>query len=184
MIRTAERETRADIYAVYDYRDPLIKKVIWELKYHAHEYIGELLGQLLYEAYMEEVASMRTMTRGQPILVIPVPASRTRKKMRGYNQAESIARSFCKVARTSELSLQTKLIAKKIDTKPQAKIANRVTRIKNIHNAFTLLHTEAIRGRTIIVIDDVTTTGATIGEIITLLKNAGAKRVIGLAVAH
>jgi len=52
-IQMAERETDKNILAVFDYRDPIIKKYIWELKYHHKKYIGEKLGQLLYEFLIE-----------------------------------------------------------------------------------------------------------------------------------
>lgn len=183
-IRSAERETSSGIMAAYDYRDPLIKKAIWNLKYYKRRHLGKKLGEMLYEEFLEEVSDIRTLAKGQSIYIVPVPLSRTRRKMRGYNQAEVIARGFCEYGEKGVFKLQSDIILKKVDTLPQARITNRVTRLRNIHNAFKITNPDLIRGKIIIIIDDVTTTGGTITEIIKLLKSSGAKKVIGFAVAH
>jgi ComF family protein len=183
-IRKAERETESSIYAVYDYRDPLIKRAIWDLKYHNRINLGRKLGQLLYGAFIEEVSDMRIYSSGQPLLVIPVPLSPTRRKKRGYNQAEIIAKEFALCGGKEVLELQNNIVKKRIDTKPQAKITNRNERLRNIKDVFEIKNPSFVKGRTIIIIDDVTTTGGTIKEIIKLLKNSGAKKVVGFAIAH
>ncbi len=183
-IRRAERETSRDIFACFDYRDPTIKRAIWNLKYYHKKHLGEILGHLLYQALLEEIASMKIYAGERPLLVIPVPLSRTRRKMRGYNQAQYITYGFCKDADKKSLELSTTIIVKKVDTVPQARITNRTTRLKNIHGAFEIKNPSIVKGRTIIIIDDVTTTGGTITEIMQLLKKSGAKKVVGFAVAH
>jgi len=183
-IRRAERETNKDIVAIYDYRDPIIKRAIWNLKYYKQKYIGKILGQILYEAFIEDIADIKVLSGGLPIIVIPVPLSKTKKKTRGYNQAEIIANSFVNCAKNTDLELNTDTINKNIDTTPQARITNRNKRLRNVHGAFKILRPDLVIGRTFIIIDDVTTTGGTITEIIKILKLSKAKKVIGLAIAH
>lgn len=183
-LRRAERETSRNIIAAYDYRDPVIKKAIWSLKYHTRRHIGDTLGQLLYESTLEDLADMRSLSHGQPLVIIPIPLSSARKKVRGYNQAEIIARSFCECAEQGACILDTRSIIKKKDTQPQAKITNRTTRLKNIHGAFSIVAPEKLIHKTVIVIDDVTTTGGTITEVLKLLKEIGVKKAVGFAVAH
>lgn len=183
-IRRAERETDQNIIAAYDYRDPIIKKAIWDLKYHKHRHIGEKLGEMLYDTLLEEVADIRAFTCGKSICVIPVPVSRTRKKTRGYNQAEILARSFCASSSEKIFELRKDIIRKKLNTTPQARMTNRVKRLENIKGAFEILKPNLVKERTVIIIDDVTTTGGTINEIIKLLKKSGAKKVVGFALAH
>lgn len=182
-MRRVDRDTPKDIYACYDYRDPLIKKAIWKLKYSGSKHLGEVLGKLLYESMLEDIASLKMFSGGEKISVIPVPLSRERFRRRGYNQAEIIAKSFCDCDKEN-LILEKNLISKKSDTIAQAKISNRVKRIKNIKNAFLVNKKELVTAKTIIVIDDVTTTGATLLEIIKILKSSSAKRVLGYAIAH
>jgi competence protein ComFC len=183
-IHIAERETDQNILAMFDYRDPLIKKVIWELKYHHKRYLGEKLGQLLYEFLIEDISEVKIDVPGRSIIVIPVPISNKKTKKRGYNQALAIAKGFCHQAPVGIFELKNKIIIKKIETTPQAQITNRRKRLENVRGIFEIKNKEIIKGRTIIIIDDVTTTGGTIRELIKILKKTGAKRVIGFAVAH
>jgi competence protein ComFC len=183
-IRKTERETDGAIIACFDYRDPLIKKAIWDLKYHSRFAIGQKLGQVLYETFLEDIAEIRMYTEGEPICIIPVPLYNSRQKKRGYNQAKIISSSFCKLNKEGVLELTDDIVIKQINTEQQAKLTNRNRRLKNISGAFKVINPQKVKGRTFIIIDDVTTTGGTINEIIKILKKAGAKKVIGFAVAH
>ncbi len=183
-LKGCEYPDTADIFALYDYRDPVIKKAIWNIKYHRRPDLGKTLGRLLYEGYMEEIANTRLFNPRQLIAVVPVPLSRRRHRERGYNQAEKIAKSFCASAADDMFELNKKIVVKKIDTLPQARITNRAKRLKNIDGAFMVVDPGKITGRIIIVIDDVTTTGATIREVMRVLKKSGAKKVYGVAFAH
>lgn len=184
VIKLAERETGTDILAVFDYRDLVIKKAIWELKYHHKRYLGERLGQLLYEFLIEDISDLKTIVSGKAICVIPTPISNKKTKVRGYNQAQAIAKGFCAQAQSGTFELKNNIVFKKVDNLPQAKITNRKRRLENVRGVFAVKNPEMIKGRTIIVIDDVTTTGGTITEIMKILKSSGAKKVVGFAVAH
>jgi len=183
-IQLTDRETEKDIIALFDYRNPIIKKAIWELKYHHHRYIGEKLGKLLYESLIEDISDMKIDVARRSIFVIPVPISRDKNKIRGYNQSLAISKGFCSGVDKKVLEIKNNIIYKKINTLPQAKITNRSKRLENIRGVFEIKNKEIIKGRTIIIIDDVTTTGATMNEMIKILKKAGAKKIIGFAVAH
>lgn len=182
-IHSAERETARNIIACFDYRDPIIKNALWALKYKNKRHVGEILGHELYERTLEDVADIKILS-GTSILVIPVPLSVARKKERGYNQAEIIAKHFIAHAPAGTFELIPDTVIKIKNTPQQARIANRNKRLVNIKNAFRIKDDVIVRGRTIIVIDDVTTTGGTISEIMKLLKKSGAKKVVGFAVAH
>jgi len=183
-IKLAERETSENILAVFDYRDPIIKKAIWELKYHHKRYLGEKLGQLLYEFFIEDISEIKMNVSGRSVYVIPTPISNKKTKLRGYNQALAIAKGFCNSGESGTFELKNNIVVKKVDNLPQAKITNRKKRLENVRGVFEIKNPEIIKGRTIIIVDDVTTTGGTISEIIKILKKAGAKKVVGFAVAH
>jgi ComF family protein len=183
-IRLTERQTEEKIQAVFDYRDLLIKKAIWELKYHHKRYLGDKLGQLLYEYLIEDISELKIEVPSRTIYVIPVPISNKKTKLRGYNQAYYIAQGFCGKAGPKIFELKDNIIFKKIDTIPQAKITNKKKRLENVRGVFKIKNEEMVKGRTIIIIDDVTTTGGTIIEIMKILKKAGAKKVVGFTVAH
>jgi ComF family protein len=182
ILRKVDRPTDRYIHALFDYRDPVVKKAIWHLKYHNKKILGEILGNKLYEEFLEELSEIYAISGGTPIHVIPVPLSKEKYRKRGYNQAESIARAFCNNA--PFLVLDTILVYKKINTTAQATIHNRSSRLKNIHNAFAIQDKYTPPSRTVIVIDDVTTTGGTFKEIKHVLKDIGVKKIICFAVAH
>lgn len=184
-LRSRERETSSGIMAAYDYRDPIIKNAIWKLKYHRNRHLGIMLGQLLYETMIEEISDIRLLAKGQPILVVPVPLSPKKVKVRGYNQAKAIAENFCDCESEEKIfELVDNVVVKKLDTEPQARISNRNSRLKNVRGVYEITRPDIVKGRIVIVIDDVTTTGATMTEIIKIIKSSGAKKVLGLALAH
>lgn len=182
-IKMTERETEKNIISVFDYRDPVLKKTIWHLKYHNQKYLGQKLGQIIYEYTKDEVADLKILSQGKSIIVIPVPVSRERLKERGYNQSELLALGFYK-ENQDNLQFEKNLVVKKMETIHQAKITNKKVRLKNIGGSFSVNPKYNIKGRTIIIIDDVTTTGGTFLEISKVLRQAGAKKVMGFALAH
>ncbi len=183
-IKRTEKETAGNIIAVFQYHDLLIKKAIWDLKYHHRPSLGKRLGEILYEELLEDISDLKIYTAGAPIIVIPIPISKKRKRKRGYNQAKKIAKGFCGKGERENFLLKTNIVIKKIKTTPQARITNRSRRLKNIKGSFKIKNKELVQGQTIIIVDDVTTTGGTINEVINILKKAGAKKVVGFAVAH
>ncbi len=180
--RRTERETVNNIMSVFDYRDPYVRKAIWDLKYYNKRCLSEVFGKIIYETFLEEIADMRMYTQGEKIIVIPIPISKKRNRRRGYNQSFLIAKSFTDQENIFEL--RDDIILKNKETIPQARLKNKKERLENIKGAFSLKNKNIIKNRTIIIIDDVTTTGGTITEIIKLLKKNGAKKVIGFTLAH
>ena len=115
-IRHAERETQKNIYAIYDYRDPIIKRAIWNLKYHKQRHLGAKLGELLYEGFIEDFSDLKQyISDDKPIYVIPVPIDKARNKKRGYNQAEVIASHFCSCDKTQILKLKNNIVKDESD---------------------------------------------------------------------
>ncbi|MEW6515026.1 MAG: ComF family protein [Pseudomonadota bacterium] len=105
-------------------------------------------------------------------LIMPVPLSRQHLRERGFNQALEIARPL---ARALALPLDASSLVRSKETLPQSKLPWRA-RKGNVHNAFEC--NRDLTGETVIVIDDVMTTGATLDAIARTLKDHGAARVI------
>lgn len=117
----------------------------------------------------------------QNFLVIPVPLHRLRQLSRGFNQAEILAKSFCE--RFNYELIPNKIVIRNRNTPHQVGL-KRFERLTNLLDAFFVTDPEKIKNRDIIIIDDVITTGATIEEIAKVLREAGAKKIIGLSVAR
>ena len=108
-------------------------------------------------------------------LVVPVPLHRRRRRARGFNQAEELARHLGLewknvLRRTRETSSQTDL--------PAAR------RHANVRNAFSLKRSHAVDGLTVLLVDDVSTTGATLNACAVALRRAGARDVRALTAAR
>ena len=112
------------------------------------------------------------------VLAVPLHVSRLRK--RSYNQAALLARAL---ARRRQLECRTGVIRRNWATPTQTRLGVR-ERLRNVHGAFGVVQSEWVRGRTVLMIDDVMTTGATLSEAARCLKAAGAWRVWALAVAR
>ncbi len=114
-------------------------------------------------------------------IVTSVPLSQKRLKKRGYNQSELVARSFCE----QNALVYIPLVEKIKDTKPQAELGY-ADRKRNVIDAYHLLPNQRkeIKGKTILLIDDVLTTGATANEVAKVLKSSGANKVVVLTFAR
>ena len=114
----------------------------------------------------------------RPDLIMPVPLSTERIAQRGFNQALEIARPL---ARTLCVPLETRRIHRRRDTSPQASLPWK-ERAKNIQHAFEC--EIDLTGKTVLLVDDVMTTGATLNELARTLKAHGATRVENCVLAR
>jgi ComF family protein len=141
---------------------------------HALKFRGELsLAAFLAEFVREEIG------RGERIdCVVPVPLSATRLRERGYNQAVELARPL---AQAAHATLELALCERTRDAPPQTELPW-AERGRNVRGAFRCVR--SLAGMSIAVVDDVMTTGATLDEIASTLKAAGAHRVVNWVVAR
>jgi ComF family protein len=121
-------------------------------------------------------------------MVVPMPLSHQRLAQRGFNQALELAKHV--LARpTSSLHrpplLATQLLLRMVDTPPQHHLP-RAQRLQNMRNAFAVdpLHSALLRGRHVVIIDDVMTTGASLFAAAQALREAGAADVAGVVLAR
>jgi ComF family protein len=106
-------------------------------------------------------------------VVLPTPLCRARRRQRGFNQAELIARRL-------QRPMNTRVLVRRKNTPTQTGLT-RTQRIANLRGAFEI---HGAPPRSVIVVDDVYTTGATLNEIARTLKRAGVQRVEALTVAR
>lgn len=166
-----------DIFSAADYGDETAKKAIWMLKYRGAKNLAEPLAELLNTRCLTKLEIKNI----NDWLIIPIPLSKNRLKERGYNQAELIAGHL---SQKIKISVCTDALMKIKNTPTQVSIKNKKERLKNLNGAFAIKNQEVISGKNIILIDDVSTTGATLREAKKVLKLAGAKKVNALVVAR
>lgn len=149
------------------------KTILYELKYASEGYIGDVLGEVVYDKMSAELGE--DVLAAAYDIVVPVPIYKVRKQQRGFNQAELIAKAFAKRAgldADSEILVRTRATS-------AMKGLNPSERKQNIKDAFDIRPRKLpkLQEARILLIDDIYTTGATIDEAASVLKSAGAARV-------
>lgn len=149
----------------------IVAKAIKKVKYKWVFDIEKVLVDLLVENfYKVDVA--------ENLVVVCVPLHTSRKKWRGFNQSELIARDL---AKRFKVPFENLLIRSK---KTQTQVGlTRYDRKINVRDAFDVSVGKKVSGRNFLLVDDVYTSGATMGECCRVLKKAGAKQVWGCAIA-
>ena len=108
-----------------------------------------------------------------------VPVSKKRRRVRGYDQSELLARVIAK-----KLSLPlVPALQKHAERGPQSQLKDAAQRRSNASGAFSVLPGADVSGKTLLLIDDIVTTGSTLSECCRVLKGAGAARVACAAFA-
>ena len=150
------------------------RSLVYALKYQGCDYVAPYMGNLMAQRFsmLEELA--------QSQVVIPVALYKSRFRKRGYNQSELLARAFCK---KTGMVLDTTTLVRVRDTQSQTKLG-RPARLKNMANAFQVQNPANIKGKIVLLMDDVVTTGATLEGCAQALRCAGAKRVLAFTFAR
>lgn len=172
-----EKQPRHDgIRAALIY-DEIPRKVILKLKYSGRIAIANLIADHMQRFLADDAALL-----GNDIWVVPVPLHWTRLIKRTYNQSALIGEALVKTQPADQAVNFTHIVdlLKRVKRTPPLKGGNAKQRQKLLKNAFGLheKYTQSVKGRSIILVDDVYTSGATTNACVKILKDAGAKKVI------
>lgn len=178
------------LYIAGDYDDKLLAELIKKYKFNYQQKIGPYLARFLC-SFWDQLRREKQLPEIAPLelLVIPIPLSKKRERSRGFNQSTILAQIFC-----DYFSYALNENLKRIKNRPPQSSLNEKERAKNIKNVFAwsedILELKAnakkpkiLENKTIILIDDVVTTGATLNEAAKILKAAGANKVCALVLA-
>lgn len=171
------------IFSVSSYSHPAVRQLIWLLKYRGATKIAQIFSNWLYEEMLEELYEAKIYReQNGKILIIPIPLSKKRQRERGFNQAEEIAKNLITID-SKLFKLENNNLIRIKNTPTQVSVKNRSDRLNNLKGAFKLINKKALRGRTIILLDDVATTGATLFEAEKILNQAKPRQIIKITVA-
>jgi len=145
----------------------IVREALLNYKFHAGQSRCTGFGDVLAQAVAEYFG-------GEFDIVTYVPVSKKRKQERGYDQSYLLARETC---RHWSVAPET-LLQKTKDNVAQSSISSREERQKNVVGAYVAVNEDKIKGKRILLIDDILTTGATLREAARVLREAGAEKVI------
>lgn len=172
------------IHAVYDYQNPIIKRSLWRFKYENVRDVATVFARPLYEKILDELCDDIDAHQQEKYVLIPIPLHTSRRRERGYNQSELLVREIMACDEGNIFEFAPDALTRIRKTKPQARSEKRTERIANLHDAFECPDPTLVRGRTIILIDDVTTTGATLLSAKHTLSSAHPRKILACTVAH
>lgn len=184
-----------EIWSAGKYQDPILREMIHRFKYKSIESLKKPLAKLIVN-FIKKENLLEKIQRGSPTMVLtPIPLTWQRKLNRGFNQSELLAKELSPILNCPVVNL----LRRKNFKAPQAKTIDWKQRKENIAGVFEIslkslqnlstTYPLFSRCRTpdklnkVILVDDVTTSGATLEEAALVLKKAGVKEVYGLVVA-
>lgn len=143
--------------ALAHFSDPKIRALVHLNKFHSNTNVQKLLAVLL-SIYLKTLPP-------KEYILIPIPLSKQRERTRGYNQVTRIAKQAMPYSKDACIHLRTDIVIRTIHTPPQTSLT-KSERLLNLHGAFIVPAGKGavISGKNIILLDDVTTTGATLRE--------------------
>jgi ComF family protein len=169
-----ERIVRLSVFA-----DP-IRHLIYQMKFSRRWPLAEFLGDEL----LQQIAT-RELLAGSDCLV-PVPLHRFRQTARGFNQAEILARQLAAKMPRQPGKPRIRVVQPVIrlrNTELQTKVHSRTRREKNVKDAFGLIAPKKVAGKHVVIVDDITTTGATLQAVARALKPARPASISAIVIA-
>ena len=166
-------EPQRSVYYLLPYRHPYVKDLFWSIKFKHNKHAARLLGSFVWS----EISTL------EKDLLVTVPTTQKRIHARGFDQVHEIACGIVSVA-GKKIEYIPNVLQKDNHLNPQSWNKNKSTRSLSIAHAFVVRKPQLVYGRTVLLLDDIVTTGSTMSEARRVLLEAGAKQVICLAVAH
>lgn len=145
-----------------------VQKLILEYKFHNKRYLAKYLAKFI-EYAVEEYGIKYD-------IAVPIPLSKSREKERKYNQVSEMLRH-------TNLSPVVEVLTKTRDNERQSLMAGKERR-DNVYGVYAVTNKAAVKGKHVLLVDDIITTGATVNEASRVLMASGAESVFAVSVAH
>lgn len=162
-----------DIICVSEYTG-IIKKALIRYKFYGKSSYYRAFSKLL-ENEVKNMTNCRIFD-----IIVSVPLHKLRELERGYNQAHLISKSLSRAINIKE---ESKALIRAKNTNVQSLISSKSGRQNNVKDAFKVRYPHRVAGKSVLLVDDIMTTGYTIDECSRALKDAGAKKVVAAVIA-
>jgi len=155
-----------------------LRQAILRYKFHGRRRLAKPLAEML--AGVVEAEQPGGLPLSACTALVPVPLYPARRAWRGFDQAELLCRHLSELV---ELPVWTEVLARILDTQPQVELSGRQRR-DNVRGAFEARNSYRLKGKSLILVDDVFTTGATLTESARMLRKAGVAAAYALTVTR
>ena len=169
------------VVSLFPYSDPRIRALIRAVKFYGAVTPLPIVAEIIGGYLLEMIADKRSFSGWNAPLLVPIPSSALRLRTRGYNQTERFAEALLPALGAAVLYEPKALVRK--DAKSQTMIP-RASRAENMKNIFSAPDPGVVKGKQIILFDDVVESGATLKDARRALLSAGAADVFALAIAN
>lgn len=156
------------------YYEDTVKECVHLFKYSGYLGLGDIFRDLMSDFIKNN------MLHKDIDLLVPVPVYHSKKRERGYNHAEILTRNL---STSFLIPMDSKNLKKIRWTRSQSEL-DRKKRLKNVKDSFFAVDKDVFRGKNVLLVDDVYTTGSTINECAGVLREAGARDVFSLTLAR
>lgn len=169
---TSHEALGIDIITLCSYKTTQISTLIRALKYERSTLAAKTLASLLSDFLIEQIAEEETFS-DKKLVLVPIPLTKKRKRSRGYNQMEIVLQHLQKQM-LDNIEVHPEFLIRIKETPQQTRLS-RNERLANLSGAFSVPENAPVKDLHIILIDDVTTTGATLMNAAKTLEEKGAK---------
>lgn len=163
------------VISFFPYRNEMVRAALIEIKSRLNKKVVRLLGKVICKKLIP-------LTESRPLL-IPIPMTKKRLRERGWNQCELLVKAIVAEDKGANFEICADVLIKARENEDQVG-KGRKERFENIRGCFIVKDKERVRGRDVIVLDDIVTTGATLEEARRALADAGARKITLVGVAH
>jgi ComF family protein len=170
------------IHPLFQYKDPKVKAIIWELKYKENILPLEHVGKILFDEIFSLISDIYLFDTDAKFILLPIPITSEKRRVRGYNQSELIAKAIRENDLSHSLLYAPQWFLKIKNTEEQNKTHGREERMRNLTGSFEA--DSRIQSYYVVLIDDVVTTGSTLSVARKELLEKGARDVFAFTIAH
>ncbi len=172
------------VIAVFDYQNSHVRDLVWEIKYKGNRNLAKNSAEIIYEVLCQEIAERSLSENFINPLLIPMPISDKKRRERGFNQTELICEELKNLDAEKLFTYMPNILKKVRHTESQAHTHTKKERMENLNGSMRVISKLKPQRYSVVLIDDVITTGASIAEARRALREVGLKKVLAITLAH